>query len=137
MHTCIHTYIRTYVHTYMHTYIHTYSHAYNTYIHTYVGADVGVTSKLALFTSGTSVVCVEPHPVSFAALQRNLSGYDDRVVLFNFAVSDTVGPAPFVPPPRNAGQARAHLFRVPLREQATRASIYCRLRAHARPHRLP
>ena len=51
-----------------------------------VGAHVGTASALALKTPGIAVVCVEPHPVTFGLLSKNLSG--PRVTLLNRALSD-------------------------------------------------
>ena len=54
-----------------------------------VGAHVGTASALALKTPGVAVVCVEPHPLSFDLLCRNLAGA--KAVLLNLALSDSSG----------------------------------------------
>ena len=54
-----------------------------------IGAHLGLASALALQTAGVSVICVEPHPVSFKLLEENLNC--SRAILVNVAVSDVPG----------------------------------------------
>ena len=52
-----------------------------------VGSHVGVAAALAL-RSQVTVVCLEPHPVTFQLLTRNL-GHEPRATLRQLAVADS------------------------------------------------
>ena len=55
-----------------------------------IGAHVGTASALALKTLGVSVVCVEPHPVTFGLLSSNLAS-SPRATLVNKALAESCG----------------------------------------------
>lgn len=64
-----------------------------------VGAAFGYYTLLLARLVGKdgTVVSLEPNPMSFAILEKNveINGYQDRVVLYNMAASDTTGTAKF------------------------------------------
>merc|ERR1711871_17536 len=53
------------------------------------GAHVGVAASLILCTEDTSVICVEPHPVTYGVLCENMAKHSQRVTLVNSAISDS------------------------------------------------
>mmetsp|Transcript_23213 Transcript_23213/g.65910 ORF Transcript_23213/g.65910 Transcript_23213/m.65910 type:complete len:1084 (-) Transcript_23213:29-3280(-) len=54
-----------------------------------IGAHVGVAATLARRTKDVTVICVEPHPVTFEILRQNMTEHGERVTLVNKAVAET------------------------------------------------